>query len=287
MLPRLGILVIKEFRQKARGLSTIGILVFMLAVIALVSYFVLIQGYVSIENGYSSASDIGRNLAVGVLFSQLILTAVFGLTFNGSAITQERDRETIDLMNLTLLSNAEIVSGKLASSILFILLLLFAGLPFFALSYTFGGWEISELGAAILVEFALVFLVSAIGLLISVSSKDTRAALGRTFTTLIFGTVGTLYFGIRFLSPSQYGSVISESLHTVLGIASVYLNPGFALYYVLFPGTSSLQSAAATALLSVKGYPFWLQAVTIQCLIALLATLLAVVNYGKIRMGLR
>ena len=84
MIGRITAIVIKEFRQKARGLSTIGVLTFVLGVIALVSYLVLLSGYTQIQIGYQNASDVGRSLAVAVLLTQLILTAVFGLSFNGS-----------------------------------------------------------------------------------------------------------------------------------------------------------------------------------------------------------
>ncbi|MCD6118502.1 ABC transporter permease subunit [bacterium] len=285
MIGRITAIVIKEFRQKARGLSTIGVLTFVLGVIALVSYLILLSGYAQIESGFQKASDVGRNLAVAVLITQLILTAVFGLSFNGSAITQERDRETIDLLNLTLLGNAEIIIGKMMSSMLYIILLLFAGLPFFALSYTFGGWELSEILAAIAVEFSLVILVSSYGLLISVTSKDTRVALGRTFAVLIFGAVGTLYFGIRLLSQSLSGI---DAFHKIMGFISLLLNPGFALWSILFPDIQSHISSTSSALTTLSAnLPFWVLAAIFQLLVSMLAISAAIRCYKMIRQGVR
>jgi len=63
MTTRLYTIVTKEFRQKARGLSTVGLLTFFLGVIALVSYLVLLSGYNSIEFNFSNASSVGRSLA--------------------------------------------------------------------------------------------------------------------------------------------------------------------------------------------------------------------------------
>jgi len=285
MIGRITAIVIKEFRQKARGLSTIGVLTFVLGVIALVSYLILLSGYAQIESGFQKASDVGRNLAVAVLITQLILTAVFGLSFNGSAITQERDRETIDLLNLTLLGNAEIIIGKMMSSMLYIILLLFAGLPFFALSYTFGGWELSEILAAIAVEFSLVILVSSYGLLISVTSKDTRVALGRTFAVLIFGAVGTLYFGIRLLSQSLSGI---DAFHKIMGFISLLLNPGFALWSILFPDIQSHISSTSSMLTTLSAnLPFWVLAAIFQLLVSMLAISAAIRCYKMIRQGVR
>lgn len=284
MLSQIAIIITKEFRQKARGLSTIGVLTFVLAVIALVSYFVLLSGYMSYSAGFSSASAIGRSLAVGVLITQLILTSVFGLSFNGSAITQERDRETIDLLNLTLLSSSSIVFGKMLSSMLYIILVLFAGLPFFALSYTFGGWELSELASAIAVEFSLVLLVSCFGLLISVTSKDTRVALGRTFGLLIFGAAGTLYFGIRLIESSFFGAL--DWFHTSLGYVSIVINPAFALMSVLFPDYNVSSHVIGSTWLPAA-LPFWVIAVLVQMLASLLALLAAVRIYKQIRQGAR
>lgn len=283
MLSRIGIIVLKEFRQKARGLATVGVLTFVLSIIALVSYMVLLSGYAGLAGGFSTTSSVGRSLAVGVLIVQLILMAVFGLSFNGSAITQERDRETIDLMNLTLLGNADIVLGKMASSMIYIILLLFAGLPFFALSYTFGGWEMGELAAAMAVELALVFLVSAWGLFISVTSKDTRAALGRTFAVLIFGAVITLYFGVKISSALQADVNWFEN---VFGIFSILFNPAFALWGVLYPDYAADLAVNVPGIAFVtKFLPLWLAAVAFQFMCGVIGLAAAIRVYKLIRQG--
>jgi ABC-type Na+ efflux pump permease subunit len=284
MTIRVHTIIIKEFRQKARGLSTVGLLTFFLGVIALVSYMVLLSGYSSISINMSSAGAVGRSLAISVLLTQLILTVVFGLSLNGSAITQERDRETLDLLNLTLLPNSDIIFGKMLSSMLFIMLLLFAGLPFFALSYTFGGWELSELGSAIAIELSAVFLVSTCGLSISVASRDTRSALGRTFAVLVFAIAGTLYFGIRLLGVSLIGL---DPFHNVMGVMSLLLNPAFALLSVLYPDMQQSISTANPMLANFYGAPFWLTSIAFQFLIGILALLIAIKQYAAIRKGER
>ena len=285
---RLGIIILREFRQKARGLATVGILTFFLGVTGLVCYMTLITGYISIEGGFTDAARVGRSLANAMLITQLVLTAIFGLSFNGSAITQERDRETIDLLNLTLLTNSEIVLGKMLASVLFIVLLLFAGLPFFALSYTFGGWEMAELASAVLVIFSLVMLVSTIGLAISVNSKDTRTALGRTFSILIVAVVATLYFGIRYTSNFGTGGQL-DYFHIVMGLLSLYVNPFYSLMSILEP--QFLNSGGGTPVQpSVYAYsslPFWANAFIIQIAVSLAALGIAIRNYGGIRKGER
>jgi ABC-2 type transport system permease protein len=285
MLNRIGVIIIKEFRQKVRGLSTVGILTFFLSVIAIVAYLVLLTGYGGIAARYSTAAAVGRNLAISVLITQLVLTAIFGLSFNGSAITQERDRETIDLLNLTLLGNAEIIVGKLLSSMLYILLMLFAGLPFFTLSYTFGGWELVELLAAVVTVLSLVTLVSSCGLLISVTSKDTRTALGRTFATLIFVAVGTIYFGIRYMEM-QFTNL--DAFHKIMGVFSIMLNPGYALLTILYPDMQNTITTINPTIGALSPYmPFWVVATIFQLLISLFAIIIAIRVYGLVRKGER
>ncbi len=285
MLNRIGVIILKEFRQKARGLSTVGILTFFLSVIAIVSYLVLLTGYGSIAMQYATAASVGRSLAISVLITQLVLTAIFGLSFNGSAVTQERDRETIDLLNLTLLGNAEIIIGKLMSSTLFIVLMLFAGLPFFTLSYTFGGWELIELSAAVVTVLSLVLLVSSCGLLISVTSKDTRTALGRTFAVLIFAAVGTIYFGIRYMD-SQFQNL--DAFHNIMGVISILINPGYALLAILFPDIQTTISTINPVLSGLSPHlPFWALATIFQLLVSLFAIVVAIRVYGLVRRGVR
>ena len=60
-----------------------------------------------------------------------------GLT--AGAISTEREKQTLSILLTTSQSSFQIISGKLLSSIAFLLLLIVAGLPIYSLVFLFGG----------------------------------------------------------------------------------------------------------------------------------------------------
>ena len=76
---------------------------------------------------------------------QLVLAVFFSALGSASAVAQEKDRRTLVLLLLTNLSNSELVLGKLLASMLNVLVLLAAALPFFMLTALFGGVSFEQI----------------------------------------------------------------------------------------------------------------------------------------------
>lgn len=73
------------------------------------------------------------------LFCQLLALTVVTPVFAGGSITEEKDRGTLAFLQTSLLSNREIVLGKLAARVVFVLGLALTGLPVLAITLLFGG----------------------------------------------------------------------------------------------------------------------------------------------------
>ncbi|QEL14711.1 ABC transporter permease subunit [Limnoglobus roseus] len=73
------------------------------------------------------------------LFCQLIALTIVTPVFAGGSITEEKDRGTLAFLQTSLLTNREIVLGKLAARVVFVLGLSLTGLPVLALTLLFGG----------------------------------------------------------------------------------------------------------------------------------------------------
>jgi ABC-type transport system involved in multi-copper enzyme maturation permease subunit len=73
------------------------------------------------------------------LFCQLVALTVVTPVFAGGSITEEKDRGTLAFLQASLLSNREIVLGKLAARVVFVLGLALTGLPVLAMTLLFGG----------------------------------------------------------------------------------------------------------------------------------------------------
>jgi ABC-type transport system involved in multi-copper enzyme maturation permease subunit len=113
---------------------------------------------------------------------QLVLAIFFSAFSAASAVAQEKDRRTLVLLLLTNLSNSELVLGKLFASLLNVLLLLAAALPFFILTMLFGGVGVEQ----ILAVFAVTLLSA-----IAAGSLGSTIALWRekTFQTLAWTAI--------------------------------------------------------------------------------------------------
>ena len=79
----------------------------------------------------------------------------FSALLAASAVAQEKDRRTLVLLLLTHLSNSELVLGKLAASLLSVLVMLAAALPLFMIAALLGGVSFGQIGRVFAVTLAV------------------------------------------------------------------------------------------------------------------------------------
>ena len=118
---------------------------------------------------------------------QLTLAAAAALLFSSSNVSQEKDRRTLVLLLMTDLTSFELVTGKLAASLLLVVMLIGVSMPVFAMLAVLGG-----------ISAAQIFWVEAVCLSTSalVGSWSTLVAYWRdkTFQTLAICVIGGLLF---------------------------------------------------------------------------------------------
>jgi ABC-type transport system involved in multi-copper enzyme maturation permease subunit len=199
----------RELRTRMRGTRAHGIVfgyLFFLAGVALTTYY----GYWSswsatTETGrtvhWGSAAEVGRGIFSAVFCTQGVLIALITPALTVGAITTEREQRTYEMLSASPLSAAAIIRGKLAASVLFVLLLLASSLPLVAVSLFFGGVSPEQIGLTCLVLASTAFSYGAIGLIWSAALRRTAAA-----------TVGAYLCGAAlFFSTLALGSVVGVS----------------------------------------------------------------------------
>lgn len=115
---------------------------------------------------------------------QLLAVVLLGPAITVGAISEERERRTIEYLFATDLSNAEIVGGKLAARQLQIGALVLAGLPILSAAMLLGGIVPEQLLLVFMVTLSTVWMVSAISLAISVWTVRVRDAVTRVYVIL-------------------------------------------------------------------------------------------------------
>jgi ABC-type Na+ efflux pump permease subunit len=115
---------------------------------------------------------------------QLVMSAFFAALIAASAVAQEKERRTFILLLLTSLSNSELVLGKLLASLLSVLLLLAAGLPFFMLTALFGGISFEQIWRVFAVTLVCALAAGSLGSTIALWREKTFQTLALTAMTL-------------------------------------------------------------------------------------------------------
>ncbi len=128
------------------------------------------------------------------LFPVIAIAQVFIVTLivpilTASAISGERERQTLDIMLTTCMSPFSIVLGKVSSAVVHILFFVTAGMPIMALAFVAGGLNWMNLFYFVLAIILLSVLAGSIGIFCS-------ALCRRTITAVILSFAFYFVFGI-------------------------------------------------------------------------------------------
>lgn len=117
---------------------------------------------------------------------QLAIMVFFAALTTASAVSQEKDRRTLDLLLMTRLSNSELVLGKLMASLLNVLVVLLAALPLFMAITLFGGVSTGQVLRVFAVTVGAALMAGSLGSLIALWREKTFQALALTVLVLVF-----------------------------------------------------------------------------------------------------
>ena len=126
--------------------------------------------------GRSRGGAPGLSFLQSVVWLQAVFLTVAGLGYFASAITEEKEEETLGLLRMTNLSPLSILLGKSTSRLAGALLLLVAQLPFTLVAVTLGGVTPRQVFAAYATLGAYAFLLGNLALLASVIAPRTGFA---------------------------------------------------------------------------------------------------------------
>jgi ABC-type transport system involved in multi-copper enzyme maturation permease subunit len=137
---------------------------------------------------------------------QLVLVVFFSGLLSATAVSQEKDRRTLELLLLTRLANHELVLGKLFASVLHVVVVLAAAVPLFFLLGLWGGISLAQVTGCFLVCVASAFLCGSFGATVAFWRDKTLQSLAMTVLGLVLwlgfwelvhaGALGTHWAGI-------------------------------------------------------------------------------------------
>ncbi|HEX5323164.1 MAG TPA: ABC transporter permease [Capsulimonadaceae bacterium] len=244
--------VIRDLRVFLRGAKAYWALagyLFTLGVIVLVGYGSAVSG--NAHGGMVNVVDIQAALQAFYYFVFVTIATLLSLiapALTAASVTSERQRLTLDLLVTTPLSAAQLLTGKILSSVAFLLLLLALSLPASALCIILGGATLGDVLRIYLLLGIDSLVLSAIGIAFSSNARASIAAIGWTYVAVI---------AFEIMSAIVFTSVGALGRMAMIGGGSIKdLNPGVALaalnpYVAVFVGSGSIDVFGV-------GVPVWL-----------------------------
>jgi ABC-type transport system involved in multi-copper enzyme maturation permease subunit len=145
-----------------------------------------------VSPGFALSARVGHMLFTGILVVETVLVLVLAPAFTASAISSEREHQTLDLLVTTPLSTLGIVVGKLVSALAWVLVLIVASVPLMSLVFVFGSVGPEDVLRAYALLFTLAFGMGAIGLFLSALVRRTQAATVLASVVVLVLALGTI-----------------------------------------------------------------------------------------------
>lgn len=193
-LPPLNPVLARELKQRMRGRLAWLVVTGYLALMALILRFV----YAGTSHGIAgtflgdplASASVGRSIFHWLLFFMLMLVCFIVPGLTASAISGERERQTLISLQVTLLRPRAIVLGKLLSSLAFTTLLVMASLPLLSVPFLVGGVSAAEVLKGVLMVLLTAVVLACLALASSALLRRTQAA-----TVVAYGLTGALTVG--------------------------------------------------------------------------------------------
>lgn len=186
----------REVTERLRSLRAFLVITVFVLVLAGAMYLVVEAVGTFDVLDVTSATPTGRIVFETTVLIMAILVAFFVPGLTAGAIAGERERQTLSTLQVTMLRNRSILTGKIVSAVLFLVLLVLASLPVLAVAYALGGIRVSDVirGSLAVVLWAVLLAVMVVSVSSFARRVQTATILAYGFTVLICLIGPLLYF---------------------------------------------------------------------------------------------
>ena len=226
-LPPLNPVLARELKQRMRGRLTWLVVTGYLAILALILRFVYLGASQSSGSDFGNplaSASVGRSIFHWLLFFMLMLVCFIVPGLTASAISGERERQTLVSLQVTLLRPRSIVLGKLLSSLAFTAFLVMASLPLLSVPFLVGGVSATEVVKGVVMVLLTAVVLACLAVASSALLRRTQAATVIAYGLTAALTVGTfiVYGGQRAMDgPIHKASPAILALNPFVATADV------------------------------------------------------------------
>jgi len=201
-----------------------------LAVLIVVLLWLLVFKSSPGDMSFRDLAATGATSFTIIAYLQIGLICVLAPVFMAGAIAQESDASTWDILLTTPLGQLQIVLGNLLGRLFFVLALLMASLPLFALTQYFGGVPGRSIFASYLIAGCAALIVGSTAISLAVSRLVGRRAVFAFYVSVITYLGITAAIDRWLVSTARGAGVAGEGVTWMTGI-----NPFLALRALLSP----------------------------------------------------
>ncbi|HEV3144453.1 MAG TPA: ABC transporter permease subunit [Gemmataceae bacterium] len=176
--------------------------------------------------------QFANRVSHALLSAQCLVVLLLAPIYFGAAISEEKEKHSLDFLLLSPLPNHQIILGKLAGRWLHLFGVLLAGLPILALTQLWGGVDLIELVAGIVVMGLTLLSMGSCSLLISILARRTWAAVAASYVVASlplwccgFSSISYLFSPLGFLWRLQEmpeGPTWNGAVELLTGFAAVH-----------------------------------------------------------------
>jgi len=240
----------KDLKTKMRGWKAPTLITFYLGFLGFLIWVFFIDNIYSAYNYFDPRlmTDVFKTIASFQFGLIVLITPVLTAT----AISGEKERQTLDLLLCTDYSTFKIVIGKIVVSIAHVLLLITASLPILSTVFLFGGIGIIDMLRLFAFYLVTALLIASLGMLFSTIFRRSPVSIIVTYIMVLGLLYGTLILhGLYLILYQNFtGQMPQAPLYWVLytspvfGFASVIGTDGGGIISVFLTGTAYGRVAA-------------------------------------------
>ncbi|MGH9244974.1 MAG: ABC transporter permease [Acidimicrobiales bacterium] len=200
---------VKERFRGIRGWIMLSVYLALLAAVLFLAYQAAASGSNDPFAGPSAASVavVGRAIFEWLVLFMVLLVLFLVPAMTSGAIAGERERQTLVPVQVTLMSPLGILLGKLGASLAFVTLLVFASLPFLAITYLVGGVTITNVIVAIASVLFVAIVVACVGVACSSIFRRVQPATVIAYAVVLALVAGTFVaYGTWWLIDEARGT---------------------------------------------------------------------------------
>ena len=226
---RINPILEKELKVKMRGWKS--------PILISIYIFVLCGGIFLAFWRMNTSNYFGPQVALEVYcvlsIVQFVLLSMITPTLTATAISGERERQTLDLLLCTETSAFSIVWGKLTASIAHVILLMIASLPILGTIFMFGGINLLDFVVVFLNYIVMCFFLASLGIFFSTIFKKNLTSIIVTYAVALF-----IYFNqliMAFITAEFIYDLYSYLEDSFIGNIYLLINPIVGFMSVLYP----------------------------------------------------